>query len=137
MKPLMIGLAGLGCLAAAGMRAETGPEWMDCRHVTVVRYHPGARWADFSKHVTGHLAFLREQMEAGRLTYAGPLEGENGGFSIYASSDLAEVDRRVRQDPLVVKGVVTYSLHSWQMCSLAKGQKSETPRRQEPDTPTP
>ncbi len=137
MKLLMIGLAGLGCLAAAGLRAETGPEGMDCRHVTVVRYHPGAKWADFGKHVTGHLAFLRKQMEAGRLTYAGPCEGENGGFSIYASSDLAEVDRRVRQDPLVAKGVVTYSLHSWQMCSLAKGQKSETPKRQESETPTP
>lgn len=128
MKCVAAGLIVLGCAFGVGAAHQTGPDWMDCRQTVVVRYHPGAKWADFDKHVAGHLAFLRKQMEAGELLYAGPFEDQKGGISIYRSSDLAELDRRIRQDPAVAHGVVTYSMSTWRMCSLRKTTQDEASR---------
>ncbi|MHC4066245.1 MAG: YciI family protein, partial [Planctomycetota bacterium] len=100
MKTLMPAILTMVCGGAMALAPSPGPPGMTCQEVIVVRYHPGPEWKLFDQQVAGHLAFLRQQMEAGKLLYAGPFLDEGGGYSIYALTDLAEMDALVRLDPL-------------------------------------
>jgi uncharacterized protein YciI len=124
MKTIIVGLLALSCGFGVAGYGANGPEWLDCRNVMLVHYYAGAKWAAFDKHVDGHLAFLKKQLEAGNVLYAGPFENEGGGVSIYRATDLAQVEEIVRQDPVVAQGVMTYSLHKWQMCKLRSAEQA-------------
>ncbi len=103
-------------IAVAVTVAAQAPEGMICREVTIVTYHAGSHWDDFNKHVNGHLEYLRTNMKSGRILYGGPFVTNNGGLTIYDSTDLASVEAMVRMDPLVVNKVVTHTLNKWRMC---------------------
>jgi uncharacterized protein YciI len=110
------------CVVCALVAVARQPEGMDCKDVVLVQYHGGPNWTDSQEHVEGHLGFLRREMKAGRLLFAGPFKDDAGGISIYEATDLGKVDVLVNQDPLVANKVVSYSLHRWKMCSLAAGE---------------
>lgn len=112
----LVAIMGIGTISLQ----PKAPPGMEGQDVTVVRYYSGAKWSDFDKYVDAHLNFLRKGMESGKLLYAGPFADDTGGLNIYNTADLAEVDRLVRQDPLIEKGVVTFSMQTWRMCKLAE-----------------
>ena len=123
MKTVLMTLGVLGFIVAfSAAGSSQDPEGMLCHRATVVTYHAGAHWDAFAGHVDGHLAFLRNGMEQGKILFAGPFVGDKGGLTVYNMTDVAEVDAFVAQDPLVANKVVTYTLKSWRMCSPAKQQ---------------
>lgn len=138
MKAAAAVVAGILCLGIGWLQPR-GPDWLEFREVTVVRYYPGAQWGDFGKYAPDHLAFLRRQMEAGKLLYAGPFADDSGGLNIYSVADLEEVDRLVRQDPAVAHGAVTFSMQVWNMSKLAEKRPAPTVTQpaKEPPAETP
>ena len=113
---LTLALAALpGAAHADGFSTPPG---MRCEDAVVVRYHAGPRWSEVEREIGDHLEFMRAQMRAGRILFAGPLY-ESGGLEIHRGSDLSAVAALVRTDPLVARDVVTISLERFWMCRPA------------------
>jgi uncharacterized protein len=68
-----------------------------------------------------HLAFLKEEIAAGRLLLAGRQEDGSGGMLITADIDAAEVDDMVARDPYTQAGVATYERTSFNGAFRAPG----------------
>lgn len=67
-----------------------------------------------------HLAFLREQSEAGRYLAAGPVteDGELAGVLLIAAENQQDAEATARQDPGVQAGRLTVDVHPVLLPSL-------------------
>ena len=61
----------------------------------------------------GHFANMTRLSDAGKLAYAGPLDGVEGrrGIYIFAVSDIEEAKKLVATDPVVEKGEMVAEYH--------------------------
>ncbi len=85
----------------------------------------GERWndtlgADVADLVPRQLAFIRQQVEAGRYLLAGPItdDGPLVGMSIIAAGSLAEATALASADPGVLAGRLRVEVHSAYLPSL-------------------
>ena len=85
----------------------------------------GERWndtlgADVADLVPRQLAFIREQVEAGRYLLAGPITGDGPlvGISIIAAGSAAEAVTIAAADPGVKAGRLTVEVHPAYLPSL-------------------
>jgi uncharacterized protein YciI len=66
-----------------------------------------------------HLAFQRNQEQAGRLAFAGPLSDLSGdnmegmGMIVYRAESLADAKRIADQDPMHERGARAYTIRRW------------------------
>jgi uncharacterized protein YciI len=105
--------------AAVATRAAT-PDDFDCNKKTVVTYHPGPNWAQFSELLPAHLDFVKAQLEQKAMAYGSPVADASGapvgGLFVYNDTDLDSVEALVQDDAFVKNGVVTFNVVSWGMC---------------------
>lgn len=61
----------------------------------------------------GHFANMQRLSDAGKLVYAGPLDGVDGrrGIYIFAVGDIEEAKKLVATDPVVIKGEMVAEYH--------------------------
>ena len=61
----------------------------------------------------GHFANMQRLSDAGKLAYAGPLDGVDGrrGVFILATADLEEAKQLVATDPVIVQGEMVAEYH--------------------------
>lgn len=61
----------------------------------------------------GHLANMQRLAEAGKLAYAGPLDGVDGwrGMFIFSVSDIGEAQRLTETDPVIINGEMVAEFH--------------------------
>jgi uncharacterized protein YciI len=85
----------------------------------------GDRWndtegAEVADLVPRQLAFIREQVEAGRFLLAGPItdDGQFVGISIIAAANAAEAQAIAAADPGVTAGRLKVEVHSAYLPSL-------------------
>lgn len=66
-----------------------------------------------------HLAYQRDQEEAGKLVFAGPLSDESGeqmqgmGLIVYRASSFEEANSLAANDPMHAKKMRSYTLRRW------------------------
>lgn len=63
-----------------------------------------------NQHRTEHVAYIESLHEAGKITFAGPIQSEdrktsNGVVILFEAADLDEAKRIVHEDPYVLGGV--------------------------------
>ena len=119
MKSTVALVLGVCAFLATADDKRGNPEGMSCRDVVIVRYVDGPKADEFSTHVAGHLEFLRKGLQSGNILFAGPLQDGPGGYTVYGLTDKKEVDKLVRQDPLIANKVCTYEMNTWMMCKAA------------------
>jgi uncharacterized protein YciI len=110
------------CAFCAGTLVARQPPGMEGQDVVAVIFDPGPNAEAFGEHVEGHLDFLLAQMKAGKLLYAGPFREKTAGLSIFKMTDPGEVEKLIKQDPVVREKVLSYRIEKWMMCELA-GEK--------------
>jgi uncharacterized protein YciI len=120
MKKCCVGIVGLALAFLAGTLIARQPPGMDCQEVVAVIFDPGPNAEAFSQHVEGHLDFLLAQMKAGKPLYAGPFHDKAAGLSLFKLTDAEEVEKLIKQDPVVAEQVLSYRIEKWRMCQLAK-----------------
>jgi uncharacterized protein YciI len=112
--------------AAAVTSHAATPDDFNCNKKTVVTYHPGPNWAQFSEHLAAHLDFVKARLEQKVMAYGSPVADASGapvgGLFVYNDTNLDSVETLVQDDVFVKDGVVTFSVVSWGMCQ-AKAQK--------------
>jgi len=59
-------------------------------------------------HREAHRAFIKRNVELGRILVSGPTEPRNGGVIVAAVSSRAEVDALIAEDPYHKAGVATH-----------------------------
>jgi uncharacterized protein YciI len=73
---------------------------------------------DQEKNVTfrpGHLAYLKEKAEEGKVFAKGRFTDGTGGLVIYIAENHDEVEAIVKKDPYVASGARGYEIHEWEM----------------------
>ena len=105
--------------AAVTSHAATADDF-DCNKKTVVTYHPGPNWAQFSEHLAAHLDFVKARLEQKVMAYGSPVSDASGapvgGLFIYNDTNPDSTESLVQEDTFVKEGVVTFSVVSWGMC---------------------
>ena len=119
MKTMAALVLGMCAWLAVADEQRRDPEGMSCRDVVIVRYVNGPKADEFSTHVANHIEFLRKGLQSGNILFAGPLQDGPGGYTVYGLTDKKEVEKLVRQDPLIANKVCTYELNTWMMCKTA------------------
>lgn len=68
-----------------------------------------------------HLAFIREQIEAGRFVMAGPVvdQGRIGGMAIINAASLEEASKIVNSDKMVESGRLAAEIHPVMLADLS------------------
>jgi uncharacterized protein len=61
----------------------------------------------------GHLKFLREQGDRGRLVMAGRLTDGLGALIVWNVESIEEAQKLAVEDPYAKAGLVTYTLREW------------------------
>jgi uncharacterized protein YciI len=107
--------------AAAAIATHAAmPDDFDCNKKTVVTYHPGPNWAQFSERLAEHLDFVKAKLEQKAMAYGSPVADASGapvgGLFVYNDTDLDSVEALVQDDSFVKNGVVTFNVVSWGMC---------------------
>lgn len=72
-------------------------------------------------HKDVHVAWLREQLDAGRVIIAGPQQSGRGGLIITGDLSEAQVGELIETDPWVGEGLVTYDRVSFDAKYLTPG----------------
>jgi|HubBroStandDraft_1064217.scaffolds.fasta_scaffold81914_2 uncharacterized protein YciI len=111
----------LAALAIAAVPAHAAtPDDFVCDKKTVVTYHPGPNWAQFSERLAEHLDFVKAKLEQKAMVYGAPVADASGapvgGLFVYNDTDLDSVEALVQDDTFVKNGVVTFNVVSWGMC---------------------
>lgn len=107
----------LGLCASLQSGADTGTDPTVRDRVFLVVYQPGPNWIE-GKPVTEqplreHGRFILSLHAEGRLVQAGPFTDGSGGAAIYRAEDLAAAEALVAEDPAVVSGIMTPTIHPW------------------------
>ncbi len=116
MRHIVVALVFLCVVSATGMAQAHKIPGLDCKAQTVAIYMPGPEWRRSGEFVSGHLNFLRSQLQKGTLTAGGPFSGTDGGMVVVNSDDLKQVDALLQQDPFIMNHVTAYSLQQWNEC---------------------
>jgi uncharacterized protein YciI len=98
------------------------PPGMQCPQRTLVLFEPGPNWEKAGQFAPRHLAFVLQQLKAGRILSAGPLEGTPPGAAmLLASGDWSQVDALLNEEPFTREGVLKIARHDvWNACEAAK-----------------
>ena len=69
----------------------------------------------------GHLAYIREQVEAGKYVVVGPVldEGRIGGMAIINAASIEEAKKIVNADKMVQSGHLTAEIHPVMLADLS------------------
>jgi uncharacterized protein YciI len=67
----------------------------------------------FDQHVPDHRHYVRQLIAQGHQAKTGYWAERGGGMLLFWANSMAEAQRIVAADPLVVNGCVTYTLHEW------------------------
>ena len=68
-----------------------------------------------------HLAWLKDQVDAGRLLLAGRQEDGSGGLLVTGDMDADTVQRLIADDPYTKAGIATYERTSFNGAVRAQG----------------
>lgn len=95
------------------------PPGMQCHERTLVLFAEGAGVENRKDLVPAHFDYIRRQMREGKIIAAGPFGGNQGAAMVFASSDWAEVEGILRDEPFTKAGVIKVSEHkAWTACEL-------------------
>ncbi|MEL6927139.1 MAG: YciI family protein [Cyanobacteria bacterium J06600_6] len=74
--------------------------------------------AIFDRHVSAHKQYVHQLISAGHQAKTGYWKELGGGMLIFEANSLAEAEKIVAQDPLIINKCVKYELHEW--CIVAE-----------------
>lgn len=95
------------------------PPGMQCHQRTLVLFAPGPN-IDKQKDLTAaHFDYMRQQMRTAKIIAAGPFGGNEGAAIVFGSSDWAEVQDILKNEPYTNGGVIKVAEHrTWTACEL-------------------
>ena len=64
-------------------------------------------------HLDSHRQWLVDEIKAGRILAAGPLESGAGGFVLAFAEDRGEIDAMIRRDSFHRQGVATFDVQAF------------------------
>ncbi|MCI3133629.1 YciI family protein [Phenylobacterium aquaticum] len=64
-------------------------------------------------HLDSHRQWLADEVTAGRILAAGPLESGAGGFILAFAQDRGEIDAMIRRDSFHVHGLATFDVQAF------------------------
>lgn len=67
----------------------------------------------FDQYVPAHKNYVRELITKGHKARTGYWQERGGGMLIFEADSLAEAEKIIAQDPLIVNNCVKYELHQW------------------------
>ncbi len=67
----------------------------------------------FDRHVSAHVAFVRDLIAKGHEAKTGYWAERGGGLLLFKADSLEEAKAIVSRDPLIENGCVEYELHEW------------------------
>jgi uncharacterized protein YciI len=83
--------------------------------------------AQIDAHMKSHMAFLREQYDAGTFVMSGRKVPRDGGIILAAGTDRDHIEAIIRQDPFVAQGLADYRIIQFR----ASQRADDVPRRLE------
>ena len=96
------------------------PPGMRCPQRTLVLFERGPNWEKAHEVVPRHFSYMLQQMKSGKVLSAGPMADTRTAAAVFASSDWAEVDAILKDEPFTHEGVLTISRHDvWNACEAA------------------
>lgn len=69
----------------------------------------------YEPHLPDHLAYLARLKVAGHLLLSGPNTDRTGGFVLLRADSLEQAHELASRDPLVERGLDTYTVHEWRL----------------------
>jgi uncharacterized protein YciI len=107
-----------GLLLAQG---QWPPPGMQCPQRTLVIWEHGPNWEKRAEVAQRHLAYVLQEMKAGKILHAGPMEGPHSAAALFASGDWKEVEAILNDEPFTHEGVLQVATHdTWSACEAAK-----------------
>lgn len=101
-------------------QAQDIPRSMQCHERTLVLFVPGPNKDKQKDLVRLHMDYMSEQMRAGKIIAAGPLNGDEGAAAVFASNDWAEVQNLLKDEPFTKGGVIKVADHKvWNACQAS------------------
>lgn len=111
-------------LAATIAMAQNGwpPPGMRCPERTIVKFDIASDdQAKLAKFRDEHLSYLLTLMKEGKLVTAGPLQNHQHAMMIFTSSNWADVEAALKDEPFTREGVIKVASHDvWLACEVAK-----------------
>jgi uncharacterized protein YciI len=98
------------------------PPGMRCPQRTLVLFERGPNWEKAATVAPRHLAYILEQMKAGKVLSGGPLEGvQPAAAMLFAVSDWSQVQAILNDEPFTHEGVLKIASHdAWNACEAAR-----------------
>jgi uncharacterized protein YciI len=84
----------------------------------LLRHSPGLRWqagAGFREQpgIEGHVAYMAEQSDLGRLVLGGPFLDDSGGMMVLRADSFEAARAIAEADPTVADGLLTVEVRPW------------------------
>jgi len=97
------------------------PPGMQCPQRTLVTWETGANWDKRQQFAQAHLEYMLRQMKSGAVISAGPMAGLPKAAGLFASSDWAQVETILKDEPFTREGVLKVAEHAvWNACEAAR-----------------
>ena len=96
------------------------PPGMKCpeRTVAILKIDP-ANASKIDQFYDEHLSYIRPLMKSGKIVASGPSD-DGGGFTIFGTSDWAEVEAILKKEPFTREGITKVASHTvWRACEAA------------------
>jgi uncharacterized protein YciI len=96
------------------------PPGMKCpeRTVVILQIDP-ANASKIDQFYDEHLNYIRPLMKSGKIIASGPSE-DGGGFTIFGTTDWAEIESIMKKEPFTRAGITKVASHTvWRACEAA------------------
>jgi uncharacterized protein len=95
------------------------PPGMQCHERTLVLFAEGSAVGNRKDLTSAHLDYIRRQMREGKIIAGGPFVDNQGAAMVFGSSNWAEVEGILKDEPYTKAGVIRVAEHKeWTACEL-------------------
>jgi uncharacterized protein YciI len=113
----------LAAVAAAGLLGQQAwpPPGLRCPQRTLVLFEP-AENHEAQPLFGEHIAWITSQMRAGKVISGGPMSDRKSAAMLFASTDWAEIENLLKDEPFVHAGAIKVKSHDvWVACEVDPG----------------
>jgi uncharacterized protein YciI len=88
----------------------------------VAIFSAGSQWGDSGDTLDAHLSYQQELAAKDALVMAGSFSDTTGGMMVFKAASLADARGIVTADPAIEAGVLSFTLHEWQVRDTPAGR---------------
>jgi len=98
------------------------PPGMQCPQRTLVLFERGPNWEKGPQIGPRHIAYVLQQMKAGKIISGGPMTGiRPAAAMVFGGSDWSQVEAILNDEPFTHEGVLKIASHDvWSACEAVK-----------------